>query len=174
MTAGIGAAGILGIALETVSGTYLSPTKYVPFESESLNFVQDTIWRRPIRQSADIIGAVPGNVHVEGDIGFEAIPDVVSILLYAARHTVTKTLTGPYKYNYIPNALAIPARTLSLTVVRNGIVFGYTGMVVGNFTFTVEDGILKFNCGFQGRDEAVQSLPTATWPTTTPYGAGMY
>lgn len=174
MAQGIGAAGILGIALETTSGTYLAPTKYIPMESESLQYMQDTIWRRPIRQSADVIGAVPGNVHVEGDIGFEAITDAVAILLYAARHTVTKTLAGPYKYNYIPNANALPVKTLSLTVVRNGVVFGYTGMVISSFTFTVEDGILKFNCSFQGRDEAVQSLPTATWPTTVPFGAGMY
>lgn len=174
MAPGIGAAGILGIALETVSGTYLAPTKYIPFKSESLNFAQDTIWRRPIRQSADIVGAVPGNQHVEGDISFEAIPDAVAILLHAARHTVTKTLTGPYKYVFVPNANALPAKTLSLTVVRNGIVFGFTGMVISSFTFTVEDGILNFNCSFQGRDEASQSAPTPTWPATPLIGAGMY
>lgn len=174
MAPGIGAAGILGVALETVSGTYLAPTKFIPFESESLNYVSDNIMRRPIRQSADIVGIVPGNTHVEGDIGFEAITDAVAILLHGARHTVTKTLTGPYKYNFVPNANAIPTKTLSLTVVRNGVVFGFTGMVVSNFTFTTEDGVLKFNCGFQGRDESVQSLPTATWPSTVPFGAGMY
>ena len=174
MAPGIGAAGILGVALETVSGTYLAPTKFIPFESESFQYQQETIWRRPIRQSADVVGAIPGNVHIEGDIGFEALADAVTVLLHAARHTVVKTGAGPYTYTFTPNANAIPVKTASLTLVRNGIVFGYTGCVVGNFTFTIEDGVLKFNCGFQGRDEAVQSAPSPTWPTTTPIGAGMY
>jgi hypothetical protein len=175
MAPGIGASGILGVALETVSGTYLAPTKYIPFESESLAFVQDTIWRRPIRQSADVQGGVPGNVHIEGDIGFEALTDCVTLLLHAARHSVVKTGTSPnFTYVFTPTANALPSRTLSMTIVRNGVVFGYTGFVVGSFTFTVEDGILKFNCSMQGRDEATQTLPTPTWPTTSPYGAGMY
>src|ERR1043166_1253023 len=37
-------------------GTYTAPTKFVPFMSESLTSTQATIWRRPIRQSADVIG----------------------------------------------------------------------------------------------------------------------
>lgn len=174
MAPGIGASGILGVAMETVAGTYVAPTTYIPFESESLNYAHEVIWRRPIRQSADIVGAVPGNVHVEGDIAFEAISNSCAILLHAARHTVVKTGAGPFTYTFTPNANAIPSKTLSLTVVRNGITFGYVGMVIGNFSLTVEDGILKFNCGFKGRDEASQSLPTPTWPTTPPFGAGMY
>lgn len=174
MAPGIGAAGILGVALETTSGTYLAPTKFIPFESESLNYVQDTIQRRPIRQSADIVGLIPGNLHMEGDIGFEALTDVVAILCHAARHTVVKTGVGPYTYVFTPNANAIPSKTLSLTVVRNGIVFAFTGCVISSWTLTTDDSVLKFNCSFMGRDEAVQSAPTPTWPTTTPYGPGTY
>jgi hypothetical protein len=174
MPPGIGASGILGVALEAVSGTYVAPTKFVPFESENLQYMQDTIMRRPIRQSADIIGTVPGNVHTEGDIGMEALTDCVLFFLHAARHTVVKTGAGPYTYTFTPNALALPVKTLSLTVVRNGVVYGYTGLVVGQFVFTIEEGLLKFNCSMVGADEAVQSAPTPTWPTTTPYGAGMY
>jgi hypothetical protein len=175
MAPGIGASGILGIAIETTSGTYLAPTKFIPFESESLQYTQDTVWRRPIRQSADLIGAVPGNVHVEGEIGFEALSDCVAMLLHAARHTVVKTgASAPYTYVFTPTSAALPLKTISITIVRNGVVFTYTGCVVGNFTFTVDDGILKFNCSFQGRDEAVASAPTPTWPTTSPFGAGMY
>ena len=32
----IGASGILGIAPEAISGTYVAPTKFIPFDSESL------------------------------------------------------------------------------------------------------------------------------------------
>lgn len=143
--------------------------------SESLVTPQDTVWRRPIRQSADIIGAVPGNFHAEGEIGMEALEDVVLYFLYACRTTVVKGGTTPnFEYTITPTAAAVPTKTLSLTMVRNGITHGYVGMVTSSFTFTVEDGLLRFNVTMMGRDEASQTLPTPTWPTSTPFGMGMY
>lgn len=155
--------------------TYLAPTKFFPFMSESLVFQQDTIWRRPIRQSADVIGAVPGNVHTEGDMGMEGLEDVVVYFLKASRTTLVKTGSAPnFTYTFTPNAAGVAINTLSLTLVRNGVVFGYTGICLSSMTFTVEDGILMFNVSLMGSDEAVQSLPVPTWPTTTPFGAGQY
>jgi hypothetical protein len=176
---GTGAQGFLGVALETVSGTYLAPTDFVPIESESLQYIQDTVWRRPIRQSADVVGAVPGNARTEGDISMEAMEATVAVFMHAARATVAKSGTASpgFTYTFTGSANAIPAKTMSITVVRNGIVFGYTGCVVGSFTFTVEDGLMKFNPTILGRDEATQTLPTPTWGTglaNEPYGAGKY
>lgn len=175
---GTGAQGFLGVAIETTSGTYLTPTKYVPIESESLKYVQETDWRRPIRASADIVGAVDGNVHVEGDISMEAFEDVVALMLRAGRNTYTKTGTTPnFAYDIVGSANAVPNKTLSITVIRNGVAFGYTGCVIPSFTFTVDGGKLKFNPTILGRDEASQSVPTATWSTgvqATPFGAGKY
>lgn len=175
MAPGIGAAGIMGIALETVPGTYVAPAKFVPFMSESLTSTQATIWRRPIRQSADIVGAVPGNFNVEGEIQIEGMEDVAIYFLHAGRHSLVKTGTTPnFTYVFTPTAAAIPTKTLSITVVRNNIVFGFVGCVVSSFTFTVEDGILMMNTNILGQDEATQATPTPTWPTTTPFGAGQY
>src|ERR1700712_2562342 len=124
---GTGAQGFMGIALETTPGTYQAPTLYVPIESEGLNYMQDTVWRRPIRQSADIIGAVDGNSRVEGDISGEAFEDVVATFLRAARTTFTKAGTTPnFTYTIVGSPNAVPAKTLSITVIRNGIPFGYT------------------------------------------------
>jgi hypothetical protein len=156
-------------------GVYAAPTKFFPFMSESLASVQETIFRRPIRQSADVIGAVPGNFHVEGDIDIEALEDVIVYFIYSSRTTFLKTGTAPnFTYTITPTAAGIPNKTLSLTMVRNGIVFGFTGMVTSSFVFSIEEGLLKMNTSLLGRDEAVASLPTATWPTTTPFGAGQY
>lgn len=156
------------------SGTYAAPVKFIPFMSESLTSVQATIWRRPIRQSADIIGAVSGNFNVEGDISIEGMEDCMLYFLYGSRFSVVKSGTTNYTYTFTPTPNAIPNKTLSITVVRNGIVFGFTGCVVSSQTFTVEDGILMHNLSILGRDEAVQSAPTPTWPTTVPFGAGQY
>lgn len=175
MTVGIGAGGIIGIALETTSGTYEAPTKYIPIESESLSYKQDTQYRRPIRQSADIIGAVAGNAHIEGDISMEALEDCILYFLYAARATAVKSGADPdWIYTFTPNANATPAKTMSITVVRNGIAFGYTGCVVSSFKISVEDGMLKFSATLQGTDEDSETVPTPVWPTTVPFAAGQY
>jgi hypothetical protein len=173
---GIGGGGFLGVALETTPGTYVAPTKFVPINSESVQYMQETIWRRPIRQSVDIVGAVDGDVHVEGDIEMEAFEDVVALMLHAARTSVVKSGSSPnFTYAFKGSAAAVPSETLSITIVRNGEVFGYTGCVLSSFSFSIEDGQLMFNCSILGRDEAEQSAPTPTWATTqTPFGAGKY
>ena len=159
----------------TAPGVYTPPTKFFPFMSEGLVTSQETVWRRPIRQSADILGAVPGNFHMEGDLSIEALEDVVLYFLYASRTTIVKTGTGPnWIYTVTPTSAGVAARTLSLTVVRNGIVFGYTGVTLSSFTFNISDGLLMFETSLMGRDEQTAALPTPTWPTSTPYGAGMY
>jgi hypothetical protein len=172
---GTGAGGILGVALETTSGTYQVPTKFVPIEDESLQFQQDTVWRRPIRASADVIGAVMGNAHVEGDITMEALDDILPYFLMASRATFVKTGTTPnFTYVFTPSASAVPLKTMSITVVRAGEVFGYTGCIVGSYTISIDDGMLKFNPTILGQDEATAATPVPVWPTTTPYGAGSY
>lgn len=156
-------------------GTYAAPTKFFPFTSESLQMMQDTVWRRPIRQSADIIGAVPGNQHVEGDLALESLEDVVLWFLWASRTTIVKSGSAPnFTYTVTPTAAAVANKTLSITLVRNGIVFGYTGVCLSSFTFGIDNGLLTFQTTVQGRDEAVQSVPVPTWPATTPFGAGNY
>ena len=171
----IGASGVLGVALETTPGVFVPPTKFVPFESESLQYQQETNWRRPIRNTPGVIGAVPGNVHTEGDVGMEALHDCVPYFLMASRCTFTKTGTGtPYTYTFTPSPVAVPTKTMSIAVKRNNEVMGYSGLVVSSFTFTIEDGTLKFNCSMVGQDEASQTTLTPVWPTSTPFGAGMY
>jgi len=174
MAIGVGASGVLGVALEAVSGTYLAPVKFVPFNSESLMYQQETNFRRAIRNSPDVNYAVPGNAHVEGDIEMDATEDVVVWFMYASRMTVVKSGTTNLTYTGTPNANATPAKTMSITIVRNGVVFGYSGCVVGSFTFGIDDGTLTYNVSIVGNDEATQSNPTVTWPTTTPYGMGQY
>jgi hypothetical protein len=165
----------MGVALETTSGTYLAPVKFVPIMSETLSRPQDSVWRRPIRNASGVVGALPGNFHTEGDVQFEVTSDTLIYFLRAARTTMTKTGTGPYTYVFTPSSAAIPGKTMSLTIIRNGIVFGYTGCVVSSLTLEVQDGELVCTASMLGVDEATQSTPgTITWPTIPPYGAGTY
>lgn len=173
---GVGAGGYLGIALEATSGVYTAPTKFIPINNESLQFQGEPQFRRPIRQSADAVWAVPGDASVAGDIEMDALDDVLPYFMTASRMTVTKSGTTPnWIYTGVPTPNAIPAKTMSITVSRNGQIFGYTGCVVSSFRFALNDGVLGYNVSILGNDEASQTAPGAiTWGTTSPFGAGSY
>ncbi len=178
MAAGIGAAGILGVAREATAGTWLTPAKFIPIRSESLAYAQETIFTRPIQETADQVHAVAGNATVEGDIEFEVTHDNLPWFLGAMRGgLVVSGLSPPYVYTLTPNSIgqkSATLTTLSITVVRNGIVFGYVNCVVGKLEITVDDGILVCTVSILASDETVQSAPSATWPTAAPFGAGQY
>jgi len=156
-------------------GTYVAPTKFFSFNSESIAVVEETVFRRPIRLSADVISAVPGNFHPEGELNLESMEDVIIWFLWASRTAIVKTGSSPnFTYTITPTPAAVPNKTLSLTIVRNGVVFGYTGVCLNNFKFGVDNGLMTFSTSVIGRDEAVQSLPVPTFSTVLPFGAGTY
>ena len=172
---GIGAGGIIGVGFETTVGTYAAPTKFIPILSESLELKEMNNFRRPIRQSAAQIGVVAGDFDVEGTITIEATEDTCLYFTECSRAVGVKTGTTPnWVYTYAPTAVAIAPRTLSITIVRNGVVFGYTGCMVTKQTFSVNNNILEYAVDVIGLAEATQSLPTPTWPTSVPYGPGSW
>lgn len=173
----IGASGILGIAPETVSGTYVPPTKYIPIDSESLKWTQENTERRPIRNTPSLVGMIRGNGHVEGEVSFDVTVDVLVWFLLASRCTYTKSGTAPsFSYKFVPAPVAVPTKTLSITVKRGNEISGYTGCVVSSFTLSVDSsGAFKASINIIGAGEASQAAAlTPVWPTALPFGAGMY
>jgi len=172
MAVGIGAAGIVGVAHEVTAGTFVAAAEFIPVRSESLKFIQDVNYTRPIRGVPDPIHGVEGNGHVEGDIEMEVTIDSLIYLLYGARMDVVAAGAGPYTYDFTPSSAAeAPNKTLSFTVERNGIVFGYVGCVIGGLEISVDNGMLVATINVLGTDEATQTGPTPTWPTDPPLGA---
>lgn len=174
MTVGVGATGVLGVAVETVPGTYVAPTSYLSLMNESINYTPNNINRRPLRGNADVAGVIGGYVETGGDFQVEIMPDTLPVILRGARGAQGVTGTTPKVYTFNPDSSATPARTLSLTLVRNAIVFGYTGVVIGSQKYGLEEGLLVGTFGVLGRDEAVQSAPTPTFSTAVPFGPGQY
>jgi hypothetical protein len=158
----------------TTPNTYAAPTKFFRFRSESLAYKQATQWRRTIGLSVDNQGAIPGNVNTEGEISMEAMHDVVPYFHCASRATVAKTGSGPYTYTCTPNPAATAQKTLSITIVRNGVVFGYTGCVVSSFNYTIDNGAVVVSWSIKGSDETSQTLPVPTFVDTPVFGAGQY
>ena len=175
MAVGIGAAGVVGIAHEVTPGTYVAPAQYIPVRNESIQFINEVQYTRPIMGVPDNVHAVTGPQRVEGDFEFEVIEDLLAYLLYGARMTVAKTGVGPYVYTFSPSSAAeAPNKTLSITVVRNGAVFGYVGCAFPSLELTVDNGLLVATMGVLGRGEASQAAPSPTFPQTQPFNADAY
>ena len=172
----IGAAGYIGIAVEATSGTYVAPTKFFPIRGEGLSWTQSTNWRRVIRGTTDVIGAVPGNGNVEGDIEAELLTDVLPYMLLAARGSLEKTgSTAPFTYDFTPEHGAQANNTLSITIVRGEEAFGYVGCVVSSMSFGVDNDMATVTYSILGTAEQTVSVPaTPTYGDDTPFGAGTW
>jgi len=179
MPAGLGGGGSVGLAFETTMGTYVAPAVYVPILDEDFIYTESKYYSEQIRQQSIVSDVKSSYYHIEGPITMEADPRFLPYFLYASRHAITKTGAGPFEYKFVPSAAgsastaasgAVP-RTLSITIVRNEVVFGYTGCVMGSFEFTVEEGVLRVTMDALGLAEAVQANPTETWVASDLLGA---
>ncbi len=182
LTPGLGGGGSVGVGIETVMGTYVPPTVFIPVTSEGFEYSEDKYLSEQIRQQSIHTEAKSSYYHVEGDMEMEADVNFLPYLLYAGRHTVTKTgASAPFTYKFVPNSAGTAstatgttaAKTLSITVVRNGEVFGYAGCVLGGFEFSVstDSGILMFTANMFGLSEAAVADPTEVWVAPQLYGA---
>ena len=120
---------------------------------------------------------VQGYYHIEGDIEMEADVNYLPYLLMCSRHTPS-IATGVC--SFVPStagststaASGMVQRTASITIVRNGIGFGYSGCTLGSLGFFVDGGVLKFRATLFGeKDQAVASPPTPTWLAPSLFGA---
>jgi hypothetical protein len=175
MPVGLGGGGAIGLAIETTMGTYVAPTTWVPIISEEFRYVESRYFSPQLRQQVMVSDVKQGYYHIEGAVTFEVDTTFLPYFLYASRHTVTKTGTGPYVYKAVPNKMASvgsPAKTLSITAIRNDILFGYAGCVVGQYEFTIEDGVLRCMMNMLGLSESTPAGPfTPTWSDPDLLGA---
>jgi hypothetical protein len=175
MSVGLGGGGAIGLAVESTFGTYVDPTVWCPIISESFRYVESRYFSPQLRQQVMVSDVKQGYYHIEGDVTMEVDTHFLPYFLYASRHTVTKTGTGPYVYKAVPNKMAsvrAPAKTLSIAAIRNDILFGYAGCVVGQYAFTIEDGVLRVTMNMLGLSENTPAGPyTPSWSDPDLLGA---
>lgn len=187
MPAGFGGAGWLAITLETVVGTYLPPstvgTIWVPILSEDLRYREDKYFSPQIRQKAIVSDAQQSFYHVEGDVRLEVDPLNWPYWMHIARHNIAKVTGPPIEYTYTDGSQGSQStaasgnvmRTASITVVRNGIGFGYGGCSVGSVEMTVDNGVLMATLSIFGLSEATPvGLGTPTWVDPHLFGAAAH
>lgn len=167
MPAGLGGGGWIAVSIETVPGVYQDPstvgTVWVPILSETLEYREDRYFSPQIRQQVIVSDVAQSYYHVEGDIRMEVDPNFEPYFMTATRHTTT---FAAGVYSSVPSAEAAVAagKTLSITIVRNGVGFGYAGCVVGSREYTIDNGVLVSTCNIFGLSEAAPgALGVPAW-----------
>jgi hypothetical protein len=185
MPAGLGGGGYVGFAFESTLGTFVDTSTgtpiWIPIISENLHYVEDKYYSEAIRQQTIDNDVKSSYYHVEGDIVAEVDTNWLPMLLYCSRHSITKVgAADPWTYTFKPSsagsastaASGAVARTCSLTIVRNGIGFGYAGCIVNNWEFTIENGVLRVTMGILGVSETTPAaIGTPSWSPPELFGA---
>lgn len=180
MPAGLSGAGWMGLALESTKGTFVPATVFIPILSESFRYNEDRYFSPQIRQQVMTSDVAQGFYHIEGDIEIEADVNYLPYLLFCSRHTPS---FAAGVYSFVPStagststaASGMVQRTASITIVRNGIGFGYSGCTLGSLGFFVDGGVLKFRTTMFGeRDNVVAAPPTPTWLAASLFGASSH
>jgi hypothetical protein len=188
MPVGLGAAGWLAIAYESTMGTYVPPTTagtiWAPILSETLAYTEEAYYSEQIRNEVTDSSREQGYYHIEGDVVMEFDANVVPMFLYCARHTIAETPGTPNLYVYTPSKVAqattdkadaTKPKTASITVVRNGVGFGYAGCVVNSMEFTIETGVLRCTFGILGlSEEEPNALHEPVWVDPSLMGASAH
>jgi hypothetical protein len=176
MPAGLSGSGWLGFAFESVLGTYVAPTIYIPIISESFRYNETRYFSPQIRQATERSDVKQGYYHIEGDFEMEADPAFLPYLLFCTRHTPS---SAAGVYSFIPStagststaASGMVQRTASITISRNGVEFGYSGCTLGTIRIWIDAGILKFGGTLMGMMDNTASGDTPTWSAPNLYGA---
>lgn len=187
MPAGLGAAGYLALTLETVYGTYLPPTTagtvFIPILTESLAYTENPYYSPQIRQQTVYSDRTQGFYHVAGNIDLEFDANFMPYFLHLARHNIAKSGAGPYVYDYTPSQAGSAStaasgnvqRSASITVIRNGVGFGYGGCSVDTIHHELDNGVLKFTLGIYGLSEVTPGgLGTPAWIAPSLMGAAAH
>src|SRR6266576_793225 len=182
--ADIGGSGSVFVGMETTYGTPVDPAAggvgtWVPILNENLQYLEPNhYYSEQIRQQAIHFDVKQSYNHVGGDIKMEVDCHFMPWFLYASRHTVVKTGAGPYTYTVTPSAKGSTypggtARGISIGIIRNGVGFLYSGCVVSQWVFTLEEGILMCTMSILGLKEQsfVAASATPSWVAPSLFGA---
>ena len=179
--ADIGANGAVWVGLETTYGTPSDPSAsgtgiWVSIISETLAYTEpDRYYSEQIRQEAVNFDAKASYYHVEGDIVMEVDARYMPYFMTASRH-LTTFATGTYTSVPGKNGATYPgsatAKGLSIVTIRDNVPFLYSGCVVNQYAFTIENGVLRATLSMLGlAEQDTAGAPTPSWSAPDLLGA---
>lgn len=168
---GIGALGYVGYAVETVEGTAVAPTRFLPVTSASFNDSNDYNSPLTIRGSRDINLALSAPYSVEGSIELPwLVSDIEPLLKSAFAATVNSSAYsgGGYTHTFTPGNTS---PTFTFETSRQGyLMMRHTGVRVNTFELKGSFGeVVTASIGLDGIDRVkyTGSAATPSYHTTS-------
>jgi len=168
----LGALGYVGYGIESVEGTQVAPTKYLPVSSFSFEDSNDYIVPDQIRHSRDNYIAMAAPYAVSGTMEMELIPNGVGHLLksaFAATIATSAYAGGGYQHIMTP---AASAQTFSFESSANDVlVMRYGGCRVNTIEIKAAFGeIVTASFGIEGVNRTkIGSANTPSYVNTVPF-----
>lgn len=161
----------LGIGVESVYGTRVAPTLFLPFLDEGLQFDKDFIESKSYRAGRRYQTLRrPGAQRIKGPITLELAPQGLQILLRQMTGTLVTTGAGPYLHTLTPGPLVGQSLSMQKVITEdNGSVqpFDYSGIKITDYEIgaqILQIATLKLNTYGIAEDTA-QTVATATYPS---------
>lgn len=171
----VGALSAVGGAKETVWGTGVVPTFFVPFSSEGFKDGPEAITELQVRGILDIDPKYKGMNMVSGSLAGIVYPSQFGNLLRAALGPPVTTGVGPYVHTFTPLQAAFSADAAlppySFTVKRDATqTVRYEGCVCSKLGMKFAQGDkLTFDSSWMGKTTSIPANPTVTLPTDLPF-----
>jgi hypothetical protein len=168
----LGALGYVGYGIESVEGTAVAPTKYLPVSSFSFEDSNDFIVPDQIRHSRDRYIAMAAPFAISGSMEMELIPNGTAHLLksaFAATIDTSAYAGGGYQHVYTP---ASSAQTFTFeSSAADVLIMRYGGCRVNTIEIKAAFGeIVTAAFGLEGVNRAKQgSAATPTYVNTIPF-----
>lgn len=165
----------IGFGVESTYGTAVTPTRFLEFVDESLNFNKSVKQGQGLRVGARVgrsARRVVTTVEAAGDVQLEAFSKGLGLLFQAMLGSGTSTLVSGTTYQQtFTLGDSLPALTIQKGIPRiDGSAvdaINFPGSVVSQWELEIpNDDIAKLKVTFDCRDAvAAGSLATATYPT---------
>jgi hypothetical protein len=163
----LGALGYVGYGVESVDGTFVAPTKFLPVSSFSVEDVNDFMTPDQIRHSRDRYIAMVAPYNVSGSMEMELIPTETAHLLksaWAASVNSGAYSGGGYEHTFTP-ASQEPTFTFESSAA-DILVMRYSGVRINTLEIKAAFGeIVTASFGLEGVNRKKEASPTS--PTYT-------
>lgn len=161
----LGALGYVAYGKETVEGTAVAPTIFLPVSSFGFEDSNDFIIPAQIRSSRDSSVALHAPYNVSGNMEMELIPQGIGMLLNSAfgataTHAVNVTEATATDHTFAPGS-DVPTFTFESNAA-DILVMRYSGVKVNTFELKAAFGeIVTATFGLEGTGRAKQGSPSA-------------
>ena len=157
----LGALGYVGYGIETVEGTAVAPTIFLPVSSFEFEDTNDFIIPAQIRSSRDSSVAMAAPFNVSGQMEMELTPQGIGALLEsafacAATSAVNATEATATDHTFVPGS-AVPTLTFESNAA-DILVMRYSGVKVNTLEIAAAFGeIVTASFGLEGVNRAKQA-----------------